>query len=88
MEASDGLDLSIAPVLDATSQVIFVAATGTDITDRKLAEEQLRQSEQRLQETADELRKVAANLSEADRRKNEFLAMLAHELRNPLAPYS
>jgi PAS domain S-box-containing protein len=25
-------------------------------------------------------------LSEADRRKDEFLAMLAHELRNPLAP--
>ncbi len=25
-------------------------------------------------------------LHEADRRKNEFLAMLAHELRNPLAP--
>jgi signal transduction histidine kinase/DNA-binding response OmpR family regulator len=26
------------------------------------------------------------NIREADRRKNEFLAMLAHELRNPLAP--
>ena len=25
-------------------------------------------------------------IHEADRRKNEFLAMLAHELRNPLAP--
>ena len=25
-------------------------------------------------------------LREADRRKDEFLAMLAHELRNPLAP--
>ena len=25
-------------------------------------------------------------LAEADRQKNEFLAMLAHELRNPLAP--
>ena len=25
-------------------------------------------------------------LKEADRHKNEFLAMLAHELRNPLAP--
>jgi PAS domain S-box-containing protein len=36
-----------------------------DVTDRKLAEEQLRQ---------------------ADERKNEFLAILAHELRNPLAP--
>ncbi len=26
------------------------------------------------------------NIQEADRRKNDFLAMLAHELRNPLAP--
>ena len=34
----------------------------------------------------EELRRVAAELSEADRRKNEFLATLAHELRNPLAP--
>jgi signal transduction histidine kinase len=34
------------------------------------------------------LRDLAANLSDADRRKNEFLAMLAHELRNPLAPIS
>jgi PAS domain S-box-containing protein len=34
------------------------------------------------------LRKLAADLSEADRRKSEFLATLAHELRNPLAPIS
>jgi signal transduction histidine kinase/DNA-binding response OmpR family regulator len=34
----------------------------------------------------DELRQRAADLAEADRRKDEFLAMLAHELRNPLAP--
>src|SRR5262249_31742875 len=26
------------------------------------------------------------DIQESDRRKNEFLAMLAHELRNPLAP--
>jgi PAS domain S-box-containing protein len=42
-----------------------------DITDRKELENQLRQ--------------YIADLSEADRRKDEFLAMLAHELRNPLA---
>jgi CheY-like chemotaxis protein/nitrogen-specific signal transduction histidine kinase len=36
----------------------------------------------------DNLRRVAKDLSEADRHKNEFLAMLAHELRNPLAPIS
>jgi len=35
--------------------------------------------EQNLRDQADQLR-------EADRRKNEFLAVLAHELRNPMAP--
>jgi signal transduction histidine kinase len=30
--------------------------------------------------------RLAGELREADRRKDEFLAMLAHELRNPLAP--
>lgn len=34
----------------------------------------------------DQLQRYAADLAEADRHKNEFLAMLAHELRNPLAP--
>src|SRR5690242_3909476 len=36
----------------------------------------------------DDLRRLAADLSAADQRKNEFLATLAHELRNPLAPMS
>jgi len=35
---------------------------------------------------ADNLRRLATNLAETDRRKTEFLATLAHELRNPLAP--
>jgi two-component system CheB/CheR fusion protein len=34
----------------------------------------------------DELRSHAAQLAEADRRKDEFLALLSHELRNPVAP--
>ncbi len=33
-----------------------------------------------------ERKRVEALLRESDRRKEEFLAMLAHELRNPLAP--
>ncbi|MDB4967888.1 MAG: Chemotaxis protein methyltransferase CheR [Myxococcales bacterium] len=33
-----------------------------------------------------ELQSRNAELADADRRKDEFLAMLAHELRNPLAP--
>jgi CheY-like chemotaxis protein len=34
----------------------------------------------------EELRQLAAELSAASRQKDEFLATLAHELRNPLAP--
>jgi len=35
-----------------------------------------------------ELRRILDDLGEADKRKTEFLATLAHELRNPLAPLS
>ncbi len=49
-----------------------VALLFSDITARRRSEE--------------ELRRLAADLSDADRRKTEFLATLAHELRNPLAP--
>ncbi|WP_051361698.1 GAF domain-containing protein [Solimonas soli] len=38
------------------------------------------------QMTEEEQRKAELALFEANRRKDEFLAMLAHELRNPLAP--
>ena len=37
-------------------------------------------------QAAEDLRQLAARLSDADHRKTEFLATLAHELRNPLAP--
>jgi signal transduction histidine kinase len=42
--------------------------------------------EQRVAARTAELEATTAALREADRRKDEFLAMLAHELRNPLAP--
>ncbi|MGJ7603415.1 hybrid sensor histidine kinase/response regulator [Variovorax sp. LT1R20] len=35
-----------------------------------------------------ELRRILNDLNEADKRKTEFLATLAHELRNPMAPLS
>jgi PAS domain S-box-containing protein len=53
------------PILDDAGEIREWIGMASDITERKAAEEQLR---------------------EADRRKDDFLAMLAHELRNPLAP--
>ena len=46
-----------------------------------------RQRQQIAQQNA-ELKTYASALQEADARKDEFLAILAHELRNPLAPLS
>lgn len=57
-----------------TPNGIFFGYIGScvDITDRKLWE----QAQER----------ALSNLAEIDRRKDEFLAVLSHELRNPLAP--
>jgi PAS domain S-box-containing protein len=50
-----------------------------DLTEQKEAHDALRASEERH-------RKLAEELQEIDKRKDKFLAMLSHELRNPLAP--
>jgi len=67
--AKDGrridISLTISPLRDGRGNLIGASKIARDISDRKRAEEALR---------------------EADRRKDEFLATLAHELRNPLAP--
>ena len=62
-------------------------------TERELAESRIvaRENEQRRRELEREVahrKRVEQALKEADVRKDQFLAMLAHELRNPLAPIS
>jgi two-component system, sensor histidine kinase len=54
-------------------------ALTTEVQIRQTAEVALARANTRLESTM-------AALREADRRKDEFLATLAHELRNPLAP--
>jgi signal transduction histidine kinase len=54
--------------------------------ERRLAEERQRWQLQRLQEEAAREKRNAEALADLDRRKDEFLALLGHELRNPLAP--
>jgi PAS domain S-box-containing protein len=62
----------VLTLADASGRTVGFATVSQDVTERR--------------QMADSLRKVAADLSEADHRKDEFLAILAHELRNPLAP--
>jgi len=56
------------------SRIALCARHASDFIHRCKIERNLRQSEEELRE--------------ADRRKNEFLALLGHELRNPLHPIS
>jgi PAS domain S-box-containing protein len=58
-------DYVLVPVVGTDDEVVAVAGTTRDVTERKQTE---------------------AALRESDRRKDEFIAMLAHELRNPVAP--
>ena len=55
-----------------TRRVTSFDGTVADITDRKRGEQ--------------ERERLVARLQQEDQRKDEFLAVLAHELRNPLAP--
>ena len=54
--------------------------------DLQRANTELEQANRTLQNEVAERSRVEQVLKEADRHKDEFLAMLAHELRNPLAP--
>jgi len=53
---------------------------------RTLEEERQRWEADALRRQMHEQQRINAQLAESDRRKDEFIAILAHELRNPLTP--
>ena len=73
------VDFVCQPIKGADGKVSAIFVEGADITERAKADAALRESETRLRALAEELRST-------NRLKDEFLATLAHELRNPLAP--
>lgn len=63
---------------DGTTVPVEVSSQGVTVDGQRMLLSVIRDITKRKQ--------IEAKLQEADRRKDEFLAMLAHELRNPLAP--
>ena len=60
------------PIRDEQGNVVRWFGTNTDVTEQR--------------EMANQIAQQAEQLAGESRRKDEFLAMLSHELRNPLAP--
>lgn len=75
----DRIVLCSGKIVETSTGEELIYLSLLDLTAQRQAEAALRESEERH-------RQLAEQLSEANRRKDEFLAMLAHELRNPLAP--
>jgi signal transduction histidine kinase len=73
-------------LLPAVERVLKQVRTERQLVEsRALAREALRR-QQELEAEISQRKRAEEMLRETDRRKDEFLAMLAHELRNPLAP--
>jgi PAS domain S-box-containing protein len=79
------------PIADASGRVYRLGGIAEDITERVEAEAALREAraaERRahaeLKASFDEMEAAKRELERANRAKDEFLAMLGHELRNPL----
>jgi PAS domain S-box-containing protein len=86
--------LVATPLVSADGESIGMVVTHFRSIHRP-SEQELRRSDLYLRQACDfiqrckleqVLRRSEAALRDADRRKDEFLALLAHELRNPLAP--
>lgn len=66
------VDETAAPIRDARSNIVGAVLVQRDVSDEREAEKKVYS--------------LLSELRETDRKKDEFLAILAHELRNPLAP--
>lgn len=89
---------AISPFTGAINSMTFVVVgvlvflyrdmrvAGERLQDLEQARSELCKANQALERTQAELRDANEQLRETDRRKTQFLALLSHELRNPLTP--
>jgi signal transduction histidine kinase len=87
--AVDYVSVPIVPALLRAKVSVFAELSRKTREYERLhreLEERVAERTAELQAAVTKQKELADQLREADRRKDEFLALLAHELRNPLAP--
>ena len=72
------VSLTVSPIRDSAGRVIGASKIARDVTAR-------RQADAEREELLGVVERACAQAEEANRAKDEFLAMLGHELRNPLS---
>jgi PAS domain S-box-containing protein len=72
------VSLSVSPIVDSTGRIIGASKIARDVTERRRAESER-------EELLGIAQRARAEAEAANRAKDEFLAMLGHELRNPLS---
>ena len=79
------VELTLTPVRHAAEASRYVVALLRDITARKEMEAQLDRYHAHLEQGLHRQRAASQRLAELDQLRNDFVAMVIHDLRNPLA---
>jgi PAS domain S-box-containing protein len=78
------ISLTVSPVRDGDGRIIGASKIARDITAKKRLERELLEQVQLLKKEVVAREKARAAISEAVAARDEFIAVAAHELRNPL----
>ncbi len=78
------VDTTIVPMPGPNGKPSQYIAIRTDVTPRKMAEEEIRQTNRELEEATTRANQMALTADAANAAKSEFLATMSHEIRTPM----